>query len=246
MVARGPSQQADRARALDQREDREGAPDQRVPHDRRHRPHPGRALGRAARARWGRGTEVRLRRAGLDGTIGACDPPASGPSCAVACVALGSVALPVAAHADDGNDVDLRVERSCSLRSASSASARRTPVSCASRPRSARLAAGDDGASCSSTSGGSSCGRRGGRPELAVVLAQDDDPRLAGSGHRHRPGDRPARRDLPRLRDDPRELSTRRPRRRGAPPQATPSLPPRPRRIWLGGQTAWRAEQGEA
>jgi hypothetical protein len=36
---------------------------------------------------------------------------------AVACVALVSVALPVAAHADDGNDVDIRVERSCSLRS---------------------------------------------------------------------------------------------------------------------------------
>ena len=36
---------------------------------------------------------------------------------AVACIALVSVALPVAAHADDGNDVDIRIERSCSLRS---------------------------------------------------------------------------------------------------------------------------------
>jgi hypothetical protein len=35
----------------------------------------------------------------------------------VACVALVSVVLPVAARADDGNDVDIRVERSCSLRS---------------------------------------------------------------------------------------------------------------------------------
>ena len=37
---------------------------------------------------------------------------------ALACLALLSVALPLAARADDGGDVDIRIERSCSLRSA--------------------------------------------------------------------------------------------------------------------------------
>ena len=37
------------------------------------------------------------------------------PLLLIACVGLVSVALPVAASADDGNGVDIRVERSCSL-----------------------------------------------------------------------------------------------------------------------------------
>src|SRR3954465_8445711 len=49
-AARGPAEQADRAAARDHREDGEVAPDAGLPRDRRHRPHPGRALGRAPRA----------------------------------------------------------------------------------------------------------------------------------------------------------------------------------------------------
>ena len=51
LVARGPPEQADRPRARDQREDGQGAPHERLPRDRRHRPDAGGAVGRAERAR---------------------------------------------------------------------------------------------------------------------------------------------------------------------------------------------------
>ena len=55
---RGPAEQADRPPPGDQREDRQVAPDADLPRARRHRPHAGRAVGRAPRTR----TKVPLKR----------------------------------------------------------------------------------------------------------------------------------------------------------------------------------------
>ena len=51
LVARGLPNKLIARRARDQREDRQGPPDERLPADRRHRPHAGRALGAAPRRR---------------------------------------------------------------------------------------------------------------------------------------------------------------------------------------------------
>ena len=135
----------------------------------------------------------------------------------VACVALVSVVLPVAGtrgRRQRRRHPRRALVQRCGARS-SSASAPRTPdelrVEVEVRtPR--RRAAMERRAGPRATDRAPDDETAG--PELTVVLAQDDDPRLAGPRHGHRPGDRPARRDLSCLRDDPRELSTPSARRR--------------------------------
>ena len=73
---RGPAEQADRAPAGDQREDRQVPPHADLPRARRHRPHAGRAVGRAPRTR---------PKVALSSGPGRCDRAGHDrPSCAAA------------------------------------------------------------------------------------------------------------------------------------------------------------------
>src|SRR6185437_9189764 len=108
------AEQGDRTASVDQREDGEGAPDERLPPDRRHGPHPGGALGPAARldltARCGPRTEVRLRRRRRGGH----DPAMRvRPFLALLAVAVALV-TPSRASADGGADrIEVRIRGAC-------------------------------------------------------------------------------------------------------------------------------------